>query len=60
MITVLGAVLAISVGVLLAVFDRPPADDPSRPDRAGVLLVAVGAATVAAGGTHVMQDLALA
>lgn len=60
MITVLGAVLAITVGVLLAVFDRPPADDPSRPERAGVLLVAVGAATIAAGGAHVMTDLTAA
>ena len=48
--------LAVAVGVILAALDGPYAPDKARTERVSVLLVAVGAATITAGGAFIMRD----
>jgi hypothetical protein len=56
MITLPIVLLAVSVGVVLAALDGPYAFSKAHTERVSVLLVAVGAATVAAGGAVLVRD----
>ena len=56
MIAIPVVLLAVSVGVVLAALDRPEAFSKKHTERMSVLLVAVGAATLAAGGTMLVRD----
>jgi len=56
MIAIPVVLLAVAAGVVLAALDRPDAFSKTLTERMSVLLVTVGAATLAAGGTMLVRD----